>query len=155
MTPTEGLLAAPRQAWDGLRALVVAVVAAAVLVGVLWALLTPDVVGHSDQSEAQASADGTLALLELLAGVVTAIALALRPGRQPATRFVLAVVAVTGGAFLSWAAGAATGAPGLQAKAVVLVWPFVTAALTVLRAVAGLVFHGASSDSLDIATVHE
>jgi len=127
---------------DGVRGLAVAVVAGGVLVGVLWAVVAPFVTGHSDRTETQASGDGTLAILELIAGVVTATALVLRPGRQPAARFAIAVVGVTGGAFLSWAVGAATGAPHLAAAGVVLLWPFTVAAITVLRTVGGLVFHG-------------
>jgi peptidoglycan/LPS O-acetylase OafA/YrhL len=113
-----------------------------VLVGVLWALLAPFVVGHTDRTETQASGDTTLALLELLAGVVTAAALAWRPGRRPAARFAVALVGVAGAAFLSWAVGEAVGAPVLHAIGVVLIWPFVTAGLTVVRVVVDLVLHG-------------
>jgi hypothetical protein len=142
MTRPEGFLVAPRHPWEGLPALAVTVPAAGVLVGVLWSVLAALVIGHSDPSEAQASADGTLALLELVAGAVTAALLCLRPGRNPAARFALIEVAVSGGALLSWAAGAATGAPELRAKGVILLWPFLTAAITVLRALAGLIFRG-------------
>ena len=145
ITPTLPRLAAPgprRGSWDGFRALAIAVVAGGVLVGALWAVLAPSVIGHSDQTETQASADGTLAILELAAGIVTATVLALRPGNRPAARFAIAIVASTGGAFLGWAVGAAVGAPRLVATGVVLLWPFAAAAITVLRTVGGLVFHG-------------
>ena len=111
--------------------------AAGVALGGLWAWLAPGVADRGDPAEARVAVDGTLALILLGAGLVTAIGVAVRPGRQPALRLVAALVGSLAGGLLrgSWAPdGLSVGAP-----AVTLLWALALAVLTALRALAGLV----------------
>src|SRR5204863_5916 len=69
-------------------ALVLALLAAGVALGGLWAELAPVVARRGDPGEARIAVDGTLALLLPGAGLVTALLVALRraPRRRPAQR---------------------------------------------------------------------
>lgn len=133
--PRRGRLSARRPVAPGRRDLVPAVVVLVlgVLLGGCWALLAPVVADRSAASgESRFAVDGTMAMLGLLAGVVTAGALAARPGRRPALRAVLVLVASAAASALAWGAGLVLGSPQLHAPGVLLVWPSVAALLLAL-----------------------
>jgi hypothetical protein len=119
-------------------ALVPALLAVGLALGGLWAWLAPGVAGRGDPAEARIAVDGTLALIMLGAGVVTAIVLALRPGGQPAVRLVAALLGSLAGGLLAWLVGHLSGL-SVGAPAVTLLWALALAVLTALRALAGLV----------------
>jgi len=117
--------------WELLPAVVVLI--AGVVLGACWALLGAVLVERSAPSgEARFAVDGTMALLGLVAGVLTAAALAARPGTRPALRTVLVVAASVAASGLAWGAGLLLGSPQLQAPGVLLVWPSVAALLLAL-----------------------
>ena len=121
--------------------------AAGVALGGLWAWLAPGVADRGDPAEARVAVDGTLALILLGAGLVTAIGVAVRPGRQPALRLVAALVGSLAGGLLAWLVGHLTGL-SVGAPAITLLWALALAVLTALRALAGLVVTPASSGPL-------
>lgn len=103
---------------------------AGVGVGVAWRLLVGPIVGASDQAEAVAAGDGALALLGLLAGIVTAVVLLARLGPSPALRVLVVLVGACVAGALSWGTGLLLGAPRLRAPAAAFAWPTATALLT-------------------------
>jgi hypothetical protein len=111
----------------------VVVLIVGVVLGACWALLSAVLVERSAPSgESRFAVDGTMALLGLIAGVVTAAVLAARPGPRPALRTVLVVGASVAGSGLAWGAGLLLGSPQLHAPGVLLVWPSVAALLLAL-----------------------
>lgn len=132
---------APRQIVPARRDLLPAVMVliVGVLLGGCWALLGSVLVERSAPSgESRFAVDGTMALLGLLAGVVTAAALAARPGRRPALRTVLVLCASVAASGVAWGAGLLLGSPQLHAPGVLLVWPSVAALLLALGSLAVL-----------------
>jgi hypothetical protein len=119
-------------------ALVLALLAAGVALGGLWAELAPAVARRADPGEARIAVDGTLALLLLAAGLVTAVLLALRPGPQPAVRLAVVLGGSLAGGGLAWLVGHLTGL-SVGAPGVLLLWTLAVAVLTALRAVTALV----------------
>lgn len=102
-------------------------------VGLAWALLTPVVVRSADPAEQDAARDVTLGLLGILAGLIAAMVLVIRPGPRPVLQVGVTLGAVTGASFLAWAFGLWVGAPTLHSVAIVLVWPLVAAAAMAIR----------------------
>ena len=117
----------------------VVVLAVGVLAGLLWAWLAPTVRAAADPGEREVAGDGTLAVLCLAAGLLTAIALAVRPGPRPALRFAVVVLASAAGGFVALGVGRALGAPTLRALAIPLLWALVVAVGTALRVLVSIV----------------
>lgn len=114
-----------RQSFDVLF-FVSLVVAGLVLAGV-WRLVVPGTAGLGDEQETRAAVDGTLALLQALAGFVTAVVVLVRPGQRPVRRTLVAIVGSIAAAAISWQLGDLLGTPGLNAVAAAFVWPVATA----------------------------
>ena len=76
----------PRRSWPAVvRAellVVLALLAAGVVRGGVWALAAPGVSRAADPGESRIAVDGLLAMLQLGAGLVTAVALVVAPGRD-------------------------------------------------------------------------
>jgi hypothetical protein len=142
MTPAWG---APgrRRPWSAVvRAeilVVLALLVSGLILGGVWALAAPHVAEAADPGESRIAVDGLLALLQLGAGLVTAVVLVVVPGRDHTVRFVTALVGSAGGGLLAYAVGAARGVH-LHAPGAALVWPLVVAVLTTLRLLAGMLF---------------
>lgn len=118
---------------------VLAFLASGLVLGGVWALAAPHVSGAADPGESRIAVDGLLALLQLGAGLVTAVGLVLVPGRDHAVRLVTVLMASTAGGLLAVAVGAARGLH-LHAPGVALLWPLLVALLTTVRMLAGLLF---------------
>lgn len=117
-----------------------------ILLGAAWAGLAPLASGWAERIEREAAQDVTFALLEILAGLVTAVLLMIRPGRRPGLHAAVVLVAVSGASMLAWGVGEWLGAYALQqavtlnAIALVVVWPLVASAVTVLRSLVSVLF---------------
>lgn len=107
--------------------------AGGIAVGMLWALLAGPVAGTVIDVERYAAHDATMAVLCIVAGVVTATLLLAWPGPSPALRAGLTIVAAALAGYLAWGVGLSAGAPKLQATGVVLLWPLVTSAVVGVR----------------------
>jgi hypothetical protein len=118
---------------------VLALLAGGVLLGGIWTLAAPAAAPAADPGESRVAVDGLLALLQLGAGLVTAVALAMLPGRDPAVRLVTVLVGSAAGGLLAVPIGVARGLH-LHAPGSALLWPLVVAVLTMLRMLAGLLF---------------
>jgi hypothetical protein len=101
-------------------------VAGALLAGV-WRLLTPLAAGLGDEQEASAAVDGTLALLGIAAGVITAAVVLVRPGPRPALRALAGIGGSIPAGAISWQLGDLLGTPALSAIAAAFTWPVSTA----------------------------
>jgi hypothetical protein len=118
---------------------VLALLAAGLLLGGVWALEAPRAARAADPGESRIAVDGLLALLQLGAGLVTAVALTVLPGRDHAVRLVSVLLGSAAGGLLAVPLGAARGLH-LHAPGSALVWSLVVAVLTTLRMLAGLLF---------------
>ena len=118
---------------------VLALLAAGLLLGGVWALAAPRAAGAADPGESRIAVDGLLALLQLGAGLVTAVALTVLPGPDRAVRLVTVLLGSAAGGLLAVPLGAARGLH-LHAPGSALLWSLVVAVLTTLRMLAGLVF---------------
>jgi hypothetical protein len=100
---------------------------AGILVGLAWRLLGPGFAAAGVPSERGIAVDGTLALLQLLAGLVTGGLLIAHEGDAPVRRGLLGIGGslIAGG--LSLLTGLVAGGPVLQSPAAALVWPVITA----------------------------
>jgi hypothetical protein len=116
-----------------------ALLAAGLLLGGVWALAAPAAARAADPGESRIAVDGLLALLQLGAGLVTAAVLAALPGRDRAVRLVTVLVGSAAGGLLAVPLGAARGVH-VHAPGSALLWPLAVAVLTTLRMLAGLVF---------------
>jgi hypothetical protein len=105
---------------------VLLVVAGLVLAGV-WRLIVPATADLGDEQETQAAVDGTLALLQTAAGVLTGLAVLIRPGPRPAWRTLLVLPASVVAGAVSWQLGDLLGTPALTAIGAAFVWPVATA----------------------------
>lgn len=105
--------------------MVLLVVAGLVLAG-LWRLLVPATADLGDEQEAQAAVDGTLAILQAVAGVLTGAAVLIRPGARPARRTLLAMLGSIVAGAISWQLGDLLGTPALTAIGAAFVWPVAT-----------------------------
>jgi hypothetical protein len=130
-----------RRSWQsvlrGELTVVLALLAAGLVLGGVWALVAPSLADAADPGETRVAVDGLLALLQIGAGVVTAVLLALVPGRDPVARLVAVLVGATAAGLLAVPVGAARGLH-LQAPGAALLWPLVAAVLTALRMLVGL-----------------
>ena len=115
------------------------VLAAGLLIGATWALFAPGVARSADLGESRVAVDGLLALLSLGAGVVTAIVLVAVPGPNPPLRLGVVLAASLVANLLAAFIGVTLGGLKLGAPGVALLWPLLTAVLTTLRTLAGLV----------------
>ncbi len=116
-----------------------ACLAGGLLGGVVWAVLAPAASQRwTSSGEGAFAVEGTLAVLGVLAGILTAAALVVRPGRAPAVRLLVLLVAATVGSGLAWFVGSRLLEPdvALTVPAVVLTWPLTTAVLTAVRSLA-------------------
>jgi hypothetical protein len=114
---------------------VLAMLAFGVVVGILWRVLTPVAVRHSDPREVLIARDGALALLNLGAGVLTGLFSQVRPGRAVAVRTSSLLLGSLLGAFLAWPVGLLLGVTGLGAIGIVLIWPVLAAIMMFAGAV--------------------
>jgi hypothetical protein len=104
-----------------------------IALGAAWVVFGRLLAGWVSALEGPGAHDVAFALLAVLAGVITAGVLALRPGDRPGLQVGLVLVAVSVASLLAWGVGRLLGAPALHAVAMVVVWPLVTAALTTVR----------------------
>src|SRR5919202_4995211 len=118
---------------------VLALLAAGLLLGGVWAVAAPPAAGAADPGESRIAVDGLLALLQLGAGLVTAVALVVVPGRDRGVRLVTVLLGSAAGGLLAVPVGTARGVH-LHAPGAALLWPLLVAVLTTLRMLAGLVF---------------
>ncbi|HYY12616.1 MAG TPA: hypothetical protein VE781_16895 [Kineosporiaceae bacterium] len=116
---------------------VASLLASGLLLGGAWALFGPSVADGADPGESRVAVDGLLALLQLGAGLVTAVVLTLLPGREPVARVAAVILASAGAGWLAVLVGAARGLH-LQSPGAALLWPLVVAVLTALRLLVGL-----------------
>ncbi len=133
--------APPRRPWQSvLRSelgVVAALLAGGLVLGGVWALLAPGLADAADPGESRVAVDGLLALLQLGAGLVVAVALVLVPGREPVARVVTVLAGSAAAGGLAAVVGLARGLH-LQAPGSALVWPLVVAVLTAVRMLVGL-----------------
>jgi hypothetical protein len=108
--------------------LMVMLVAGGLVVAALWRLLAPQVADSGNPLEAAAAVDGTLAMLGVVAGVVTAAGVLLWPGPSPVRRSIVAIVFSLLASAVSWQVGDLLGDPDLRATGAALVWPIITSA---------------------------
>jgi hypothetical protein len=113
--------------------------AAGIAVGVLWRLLGPALDAAGQASERGVAVDGTLALLQLLAGLVTGGVVIATEGRSPVRRGLLGIAGSLVAAGLSLLTGLALGGPLVQAPAAALVWPVITALVIFTGTLIGLI----------------
>jgi hypothetical protein len=106
-------------------------VLAGVVVGILWRLLSPVAAGWSESYERDLAGDVTLAVLDVLAGVLGAALGLARPGPGSAARFVVVVLGSSAASGVAWQTGRLLGAPKLAMPAVLLLWPLAVAIVTV------------------------
>jgi hypothetical protein len=114
--------------------LLLALVVAGAVLAFLWRLLTEPAATLGDEQESAAAVDGTLALLGLAFGVVTAIFVLVLPGRTPALRTVTVIIGSLLGGFVSWQLGDQLGTPALRAVGAAFTWPVTTSTLLFLGA---------------------
>ncbi|MFI7589401.1 hypothetical protein ACIB24_20245 [Spongisporangium articulatum] len=119
-----------KRAWPVVRAQA-PFVARLVLVGVLLAAarrgLYPLTRHLGDSDEVNASADVTLALLGIVAGILTATWVLVRPTARPVTRCASAVLGSLLGGLITWPVLYLFGGASLLGPGVLLAWPIATA----------------------------
>jgi hypothetical protein len=113
--------------------------AAGIAVGLLWRLIGPALAAAGQASEQGIAVDGTLALLQLLAGLVTGGLVIAIEGRSPVRRGLLGIAGSLVAAGLSLLTGLALGGPLVQAPAAALVWPVITALVIFTGTLIGLI----------------
>jgi hypothetical protein len=121
-----------RRSFDVL--LFVLLVTAGLVVAGVWRLLLPATTGLGDEQETQAAVDGTLALVQAVAGVLTAVAVLIRPGAKPALRTLVAIIGSAAAGAVSWQLGDVLGSPDLTAIGAAFIWPLATAVTIFLGA---------------------
>jgi len=114
----------------GLPFAVLAVVG--VLLGPIWAGLTPLLARFADGSEKILDGEIAMAGLGLLAGLVVAVIGLVRPGPRPTARFGGLLLGSGAGSLLAWRTGLLVGAPKLAATGVLVFWPLALSVVTVL-----------------------
>ena len=128
---------APPERRPGLRSelsLLLVLVGAGALLAFAWRALTPYAAHLGDEQEAAAAVDGTLALLGVAFGALTAIFVLLWPGRRPALRTVTVILGSLLGGLASWLLGDQLGTPALRAVGAAFTWPVATSTLLFLGA---------------------
>jgi hypothetical protein len=136
----------PVSVWSSVLPTMLISAGAGILLGIAWVGLVPTAVGWADQIERGAAEDVVFGLLEILAGLITAVLLMIWPGRRPGAHVAVVLVAVSCASILAWGVGEWLGARALphavtlDAIALVVVWPLVTSAATVLRSLVSVLF---------------
>ncbi|NLT57083.1 MAG: hypothetical protein GXX79_21485 [Actinomycetales bacterium] len=100
------------------------------LLGLAWRVVVPFVQEWSDPAEAGVAADGTMAVFEVLAGLVTGCVLLRWPGRSRLRRFLLTAAATVGAGWVAVATAWVLVDWTPAAPGVAMVWP-VSAVATV------------------------
>lgn len=124
---------APPRRWSAALPLLLVGLGGGLGMGAAWVVLAPVLARWVGPVEDAAARDATFGLLGVLAGLVTAGALLVWPGSRPALHTGLLLGAATGASLLAWGTGVLLGAQPLRAIALVVVWPLVAAAMTVVR----------------------
>ena len=127
-----------RPRWSALLPLPLIGVGAGITVGALWVVCSPIVVRWTGSVEEAAARDVTFGLLAVLAGLITAVVLLVWPGERPALHAALVLTGAAGSSLLAWGVGLLLGAPPLHAVALVVLWPLVAAAVTMVRSLIGV-----------------
>jgi glucose uptake protein GlcU len=125
--------------------LLLVLIVVGVLLAFVWRLLTPYAADLGDEQESSAAVDGTLALLGVPVGALTAAFVLLRPGRSPALRTLTVIVGSLVGAVVSWVLGDQLGTPALRAVGAAFTWPVATSSVLFL----GALLPGTSNRLLD------
>ena len=120
--------------WFRLIAPLLMLILVGALLAFLWRVLTPYTADLGDEQEASAAVDGTLALLGVPIGVLTAAWVLIWPSRTPALRTVTAILGSLLGAVVSWLLGDQLGTPALTAVGAAFTWPVATATVIFLGA---------------------
>jgi hypothetical protein len=118
---------AGRPGWRSQLILLAALVVGGIVVALAWRVLDPYTAKLGEDNETAATVDGTLVLLGLVAGLLTAAFVLIRPGTAPATRTITAILGSVLGAVISWQVGDQVGTPALRATGAAFVWPLATA----------------------------
>jgi hypothetical protein len=103
------------------------------LLALTWRLLASPAAGLGDDEPA-ATVDGTLFLLGVVFGILTAVFVLLRPGPAPVDRTVAAIVGTVLGSVIAWQLGDRLGTPALRADGAAFSWPVTTAGAIFLGA---------------------
>jgi hypothetical protein len=123
-----------RSGWRRQLGPLLVLIVVGVVLAFVWRVLTPYAADLGDEQESAAAVDGTLALLGVATGALTAAFVLLWPGRAPALRTVLVIVGSLIGAVVSWQLGDQLGTPALRATAAAFTWPVTTSSLIFLGA---------------------
>jgi divalent metal cation (Fe/Co/Zn/Cd) transporter len=115
-------------------AVLTALLVGGVLVAVLWRVIDPATAKLGDSSETGAAVDGTLALLGILAGLLTGAFVILRPGSRPVLRTLVAIAGSAVAGLIAWKLGDVFGKPHLRADGAAFTWPVATSAAVFLGA---------------------
>jgi len=127
----ESLHASPERR-PGLRGeltLLLVLIGVGALLAFAWRALTPFAADLGDEQEAAAAVDGTLALLGVALGALTATFVLVWPGRRPALRTVAVILGSLLGGLVSWLLGDQLGTPALRAVGAAFTWPVATSTL--------------------------
>jgi len=114
--------------------LLLALIVLGVALAFVWRLLTPYTADLGDEQESAAAVDGTLALLGVAFGVLTAIFVLVHPGRSPALRTLTVIIGSVLGGVVSWLLGDQLGTPALRAVGAAFTWPVATSGVLFLGA---------------------
>ena len=123
----------------GELAVVLALLVAGLLLGAVWALAARRAAGAADPGESRIAVDGLLALLQIGAGLVTAVVLTFVPGRDRGVRLLTVLLGSAAAGLLAVPVGATRGVH-LHAPGAALLWPLLVAVLTTLRMLVGMLF---------------
>jgi hypothetical protein len=107
-------------------AVLIALLVGGLLLAVVWRVIDPATAKLGDSDEGGAAVDGTLALLGILAGVLTGAFVILRPGSRPILRTLVAVAGSALAGLIAWKVGDLFGKPALRAEGAAFTWPFAT-----------------------------
>ncbi|GLY18563.1 hypothetical protein Kisp01_55770 [Kineosporia sp. NBRC 101677] len=107
------------------------------LIAVLWRAVLPSAQHLGDEQEVQASVDGTLAGLGLVAGVLTGVYPLIWPGRTPVRRVLALIATCTLGAVIAWQLGDQLDNPELPLRTIgsAFIWPATTAVVIMVGAI--------------------
>jgi hypothetical protein len=111
-----------------LRAVALAV--SGVVVGLLWAALTPAVRGASEGIEREIGGELLLGGLGVAAGLGIALFGLWRPGPRPVPSGLMDLGGSVVASLIAWGVGRTAGAPVIVATGVLVLWPLTVAAVT-------------------------
>src|SRR5664280_862943 len=101
--------------WRCVAIPVLAMLIAGIVVGLLWAWLTPFVARMSDGAERVLAGEVAMAGLGLLVGLLVGVVAVIRPGPWPTLRMIGWLIGSGLGSLLAWRVGLLVGAPRLAA----------------------------------------